>query len=296
MTKKEPEKPEKINLELSRALGAAMSDQTIRQKAERRAELREKEEKRRTRRGIMGGEMIKNPGKVVGYYFILLGVINFAGIIIGIFKFEQSTGSFFSIIFLLLRGFLFISIGQGLLKNRNTARTAAIFICGLGLLAVIFVLVLLALRASGLMTVAALNTLPPVTIYGSVALELILSGGALVMLLHPNTRKHYRVPHFSKSNLVTVLEAASPGELMVAQSLLRSEDIPSFAGNIPAPGWSGRDGLESGSKSSGGPLMLQVLSEHFTRAREILQDMDVAIHPSTDWPGGDKADKDAGEL
>jgi hypothetical protein len=50
MTKKEPEPPAKLNLELSRALGAAMSDQTVRQKAQRRAELREKEEKRQTRR------------------------------------------------------------------------------------------------------------------------------------------------------------------------------------------------------------------------------------------------------
>jgi hypothetical protein len=49
MRTKEPEKPAKLNLELSRALGAAIFDQTVRQKAERRAELREKEEKRRTR-------------------------------------------------------------------------------------------------------------------------------------------------------------------------------------------------------------------------------------------------------
>ncbi|MDP8236696.1 MAG: hypothetical protein P9M08_09950 [Candidatus Erginobacter occultus] len=49
MTKKEPEKPAKLNLELSRALGAAMSDQTVRQKAQRRAELRAEAEKSRNR-------------------------------------------------------------------------------------------------------------------------------------------------------------------------------------------------------------------------------------------------------
>ncbi len=296
MTKKEPEKPGKLNLELSRALSAAMSEQTVLQKAQRRAEIREEEEKRRSRRGIKLGEIMKNPGKIVGYYFILIGVINLAGLIIEIFKVEQSTVSLSSIIILLIRVFLFISVGQGLLKNRHPARVTAIFISGLGFLAAIFSLVLLVLRAGGLITIAALNTLSPVTIYGSVALDLILGGGALVMLLHPNTRKHYRVPRFSKSNLVTVLKAASPGELMVAQSLLRSEDIPSFAGNEAVRGRFGGYGPPSGSRLPGGPLMLQVLTEHYARAREILLDMDVAIHPRKVRTEGEEVDEDAGEL
>ncbi len=50
MTKKEPQKPEKLNLELSQALGGAMFAQTVRQKAQRRAELRAEEEKRKSPR------------------------------------------------------------------------------------------------------------------------------------------------------------------------------------------------------------------------------------------------------
>ncbi len=46
MKKKEPQKPAKINLELSRALGEAMSDQTARQKEQRRAEIRRMGNKR----------------------------------------------------------------------------------------------------------------------------------------------------------------------------------------------------------------------------------------------------------
>ncbi len=46
MAKKEPQKPAKLNLKLSQALGVAMFAQAVRQKAQRRAEIRRMGNKR----------------------------------------------------------------------------------------------------------------------------------------------------------------------------------------------------------------------------------------------------------
>lgn len=224
----------------------------------------------------------KNPGKIVGYYFFALAVYHFVDLTIEILRIRQTPVSSSSIATSLIWFLVLISLGRGLLRGENKARVGAISICVLGLIAVIFFLVILAFWEAGLSTIEVLDEYTPVKIYGSVAVNLILDLGALIILLHPKTRRHYRVPRFSTSKLVTVLEADSPGQLMVVQSFLRGEGIPSFAGEIPASGRLAGGGLGSGSREASGPVALQVLAEHYDQAREILQGMEFSGIPESE--------------
>jgi putative signal transducing protein len=217
--------------------------------------------------------IMKNYGKIVGYFFIFLGILSLAVFIIELLEIQKFSFDF-------IGGFVSILVGRGLLKNRNGYRIWAIIICSFYVIGSIIWLVTEIIKETGLKTTLVFNFFEVPTII-VVILFLILFGIALFLLLHPNTRKYY-VPQDSPlrtSKLVTVLKANNSAQLIVAKSLLESSGIPCFSKGETIQDFFGAGCMGTGFNSVTGAVELQVISENAVQAREILKE-NIATTPN----------------
>jgi len=151
-----------------------------------------------------------NYGKIVGYYFIVLGVLVIIGMILEI----------------VLAGRLFIDVtaifliwaGYGLLRNRNSHRIAAIVICCFYVVATMGVLLVVIIRGTSgrvFRYVGGEIRDPSMGLAVLVlAVGLVMFGTPLIALLHPKTREIFKRPSQGEAaNTERPTEPALPDHL-----------------------------------------------------------------------------------
>ena len=96
-------------------------------------------------------------------------------------------------------------------------------------------------------------------------------------------------------DLETVLETSNPAILLVSQSLLKAEGIPSYARGEMLQELLGMGRLPSGSNNLFGPVRLEVPRDRSEEARELLKAASESISEATidSWLGNLRRDRDS---